>query len=49
MKIIIQLYKDKKEQVKSMSTRTIVQQKSKIVSNRKKYKRQKFNNRNIED
>jgi hypothetical protein len=49
MKIIIQLYKDKKDQVKSMFAITIVQQKNKIVSNRKKYKRQKFTNRNIED
>lgn len=34
---------DKKEIIKSMFHRTIVFQKSKIETNRRKYKRQKFN------
>jgi len=42
MKITIQLYKDKKEQIKAMFSRTIVQQKPKIESNKKIYKRKKY-------
>ena len=43
MKFTIQLYKDKKEQIKSMFSRTIIKQKPKVQTNSRKYKREKFN------
>jgi hypothetical protein len=42
MKITIQLYKDRKEQIKSMFSRTIVEQKPKIESNKRIYRREKY-------
>lgn len=40
-KIVIKF--DRKEMIKSMFSRTMIQQKPKIETNRKKYKRKKYN------
>ena len=47
MKGVIKI--NKKDHIKSLFTRTMIQQKSKIISNKKIYKRQKYNIRKEEE
>ena len=42
MKAIVKLYKNRKEQILSMFSRTMIQQKPKIQNMKKIYKREKY-------